>query len=145
MSRNSLDIMDDKCKIDEMIKKLIIPVILCGVLYLLFSSKGLELMQRQIDTYPNAKWAAEAQFKLGSLYFFSLRYNQSLSLYQLLMSKYPDYHGVDEALFRIAECYDELNDTETALVKYREFVALYPNHPWKPKATNTIARITILK
>ena len=145
MSRNSLDIIANKCKFDVMIKNFIIVGILCGILYLLFSSKGLELMQRQIDSYPKAKWAAGAQFKLASLCFFSSRYKQSLSLYQLLISKYPEYHGVDEALFRIAECYDNLNDTDTALAKYREFIALYPNHPWKPKATNTIARITILK
>lgn len=128
-----------------MFGKFFIVVIVVGILYLVFSNKGAEMMQRYIDSHPNEKWSPGAQFKLASWLFFTMRYKKSLTSYQILMSRYPNHHNVDEALFRTAECYENLNDIDIALAKYREFVYLYPNHPWATRANNKITEITLLK
>lgn len=127
-----------------MIKKLCVVVIL-GSIFFLVSNKGVDIIQKYIDSHQTAKWAPASQFKLAELCFFTMRYEKSLTLYETLRTRYPSHQNADEALFRIARCYENLNDIESALEKYKEFIYLYPNHQWKAKANNAITSITLLK
>lgn len=128
-----------------MITKFFVFGILVGMLYLVFSNKGVELMQTYIDSHQTEKWAPSAQFRLASWLFFTLQYKKSLASYQILISRYPNYRRAGEALFRIAECYENINEPDSALAKYREFVYLYPNHRWTTRANNKIIKITLIK
>lgn len=129
-----------------MIKKLfIVAGIVIGILYLVLSNKSADMIQKYIDSHQSAKWAPEAQFKLASVCFFTMRYKKSLTSYEILRARYPSHHGADEALFRIASCYENFDDTELAVAKYKEFIDLYPGHLWETKAYNHITNLTLLK
>jgi TolA-binding protein len=128
-----------------MIKRLIIVGVLVSILYLVFTKKGIEMAQEQIDSHQQAEWAPSAQFKLGSFCFFTLRYEEALVSFRILRTRYSGCQNAPEALFRIADCHDRLGDDEFALLKYKEFMRLYPNHRRAGRTRKRIADMTLLK
>ena len=128
-----------------MVKKLIIVGVLASILYLVFTDRGIEMAQEQIDSHQKAEWAPSAQFKLGAFCFFTLRYEKALVSFRILRTRYSGYRSAPEALFRIADCHDRLGDDDSALSKYKEFVRLYPNHKRAERTRKRIADMTLLR
>jgi TolA-binding protein len=126
-------------------KKLIVVAVLASILYLIFTDKGIEVAQEQIDSHQQTKWAPSAQFRLGSFCFFTMRYDEALVSYRILRTRHPRHPGAPEALFRIADCHDRMNEKESALSKYKEFLRLHPNHRRAGRAYKRVTDMTLLK
>ena len=66
----------------------------------------------------------------------------AVELLDRLLNKFPSYSKKADALFLQAFLYDtELKNIDSAKVKYKEFVRLYPDNPLTPSAIATVQQL----
>lgn len=86
--------------------------------------------------------AAEAQYRVGDIYFLQQSYRRAERAYQKALEKYPKEAGnYPNALFNKAEAHFVLAEYTESLKNYKGFFDSYPNHPFGGYALTRIGEI----
>jgi len=109
--------------------KKLIWIVLAAFIIFLFTPMAVSMFQGQITQHAKAKWAPMAQYQLGNLCFWTIRYGPALQCYNLLLDRYPGHpRKRATSMFRVAICHERLRQYEAAIRAYERLVAAYPNN-----------------
>lgn len=122
-------------------KKLFV-FLLAALLVFLLTPHSIRIFQQNISSKEKSSWAPTAQYQLGNLCFWTLRYSQSAECYGLLLDKYQEQPErmvsgrypiakpaqLATSMFRLAISYDRIRDYNAAIEVYDRFVGAYPSH-----------------
>lgn len=103
------------------------------------SAEGFE---KFLQTYPDSKYAASAQYWIGYAHFSQKNYKAAIASQQVLIQRYPDNHKVPDAMFNIANSQIQLADLDAARQTLRALLDKYPNSDAAPLARK---RLTVLE
>lgn len=92
-------------------------------------------------TYPNSKYADNAQYWLGEASYVSRDYNKSLKEFQQLIAQYPDSTKISGARLKIGYVYFELKNWPAAREALQEVIKLYPDTTVSKKANERLQRM----
>ncbi len=82
------------------------------------------------DANPTDTNGANYLFKAADFYRYAHKPQRSIDIYKKLYANYPDYQKRPYALFLQGFIFEnEMGKTDSAKVKYEQFIALYPTHP----------------
>ncbi|WP_026182503.1 tol-pal system protein YbgF [Leeia oryzae] len=79
-----------------------------------------------IKSYPNSKYAPNAQYWIGNAYTAQRDYKRAIIEQQKLISTWPDSGKVPDAMLNIATSQQELGDAAASRKTLEELVAKYP-------------------
>jgi TolA-binding protein len=122
-------------------KKLFV-FLLVALLVFLLTPHSIRIFQQHISSNERSSWAPAAQYQLGNLCFWTLKYSQSAECYGLLLNKYQKQPKrmvsggypvakpgqLAASMFRLAISYDRIRDYSSAIEAYDRFAAAYPAH-----------------
>lgn len=90
--------------------------------------------------YPESKQAKLYLFKSANNNVSLRNGIKAVMLFNSFMEKYPDDALVPECLFTIGYTYESiLNDQQSALMAYQDFLQLFPDHELADDARNSIS------
>ena len=92
-------------------------------------------------SYPNSKYADNAQYWLGEASYVSRDYNKALSEFQQLIAQYPDSSKNSGARLKIGYVYFELKNWSAAREALQEVIKLYPGTTVAKKAEERLQRM----
>ena len=109
-------------------------------------SKAIEIFKNIVFNYPTSRYVDKAQYYLAKSYKESHDYEDAILEYQFLISTFPTSEYAEIGYVELAECYlkkspDPRKDLENVhlAIKYAQnFLAKYPDSPYKEKAQNII-------
>ena len=78
------------------------------------------------ETYPNSKFAGNAQYWLGYARFSQRDYKAAMAAQQKMVKTYPDHAKVPDAMYNIANSQIQLSDIDDARQTLKSIVAKYP-------------------
>ena len=79
-----------------------------------------------IKSYPNSKYAPNAQYWIGNAYTAQRDYKRAIAEQQKLISNWPDSGKVPDAMLNIATSQQELGDSAASRKTLEELIAKYP-------------------
>ncbi len=94
-----------------------------------------------LKTYPDSRYAANAQYWLGEANYVSRDYKTALQEFQTILSKYPDSNKIQGAELKIGYTYYEMNDWAEARKALQQVKTRYPNTPVARKADERLQRM----
>lgn len=93
-----------------------------------------------LQKYPEDKKSKEYLFRAANNYVNLREGVKAVQYFNSYMDKYPDDPKVPECLFTIGLTYESvLNDTESAIAAYTDFLRLFPDHELADDARSSIA------
>jgi tol-pal system protein YbgF len=92
-------------------------------------------------SYPNSKYADNAQYWLAEAYYVSRDYKKALTAFQQLIAQYPDSSKNSGARLKIGYVYFELKNWSAARDALQQVITLYPGTTVAKKANERIQRI----
>jgi outer membrane protein assembly factor BamD len=109
-----------------------------------------EMYNALIASAPFAKFAPEAQFKLGQSLESARKYQEAIAAYQMILDRYPTSDYADDALYQIGyvqltEAMGRSQDLSAALDAkntFEEFLVEYPNSEKAAQARDNLDRMT---
>lgn len=107
--------------------------------------ESAEAFEKFLVSYPNGKYAPNAQYWLGYAYFSQKNYKAAMSNQQKLISLYPDHQKVPDAMYNIANSQIQLADVEGARKTLRALLEKYPQSETAPLAKKRLAALESLK
>jgi tol-pal system protein YbgF len=78
------------------------------------------------ETYPDSKFAGNAQYWLGYARFSQRDYKAAMTAQQKMIKLYPDHAKVPDAMYNIANSQLQLSDIDGARQTLKSLVAKYP-------------------
>ena len=75
-------------------------------------------------------WAPGVAVTCGRAMKLATSYTKAREVLQRTAQTFPQYPRQDRLLFLIGLCYEKENNDPLAMQCYRQFLAVYPNHPW---------------
>ena len=93
------------------------------------------------QTYPNSKYADNAQYWLGEANYVSRKYKEALEAFQQLIAQYPDSSKNPGARLKIGYVYYELQNWSAASEALQQVVKLYPDETVAKKANERLQRM----
>jgi outer membrane protein assembly factor BamD len=117
--------------------------------------KALGSFQKLLTTYPNTKYAEEAQkrivscqerlaqyqFYVGRFYYKQEAYPAAIQRFEQILAAYPNDPIVADALYYLALSYEEKGQAELAASRLQNLVVKYPNSPYQNKARQMLSRL----
>ncbi|MBI3611042.1 MAG: outer membrane protein assembly factor BamD [Nitrospirae bacterium] len=117
--------------------------------------KALESFQKLLTTYPNTKYADEAQkrigicrerlsqyqFYVGHFYYKQAAYPAAIRRFQQVLASYPNQPVVADSLYYLALSYAEQGKAEQAVTSLQDLIAKYPDSPYQTKARQLLTRL----
>ncbi len=94
-----------------------------------------------IKTYPNSKYADNAQYWLGEANYVSREYKKALADFERLIARFPDSTKIPGAKLKIGYVYFELKNWSAANEALQNVVKLYPDTTVAKKAKERLNRI----
>lgn len=94
-----------------------------------------------IKTYPDSKYADNAQYWLGEANYVSREYKKALSDFERLIAQFPDSTKIPGARLKIGYVYFELKNWSAAKDALQAVVKLYPDTTVAKKAKERLGRI----
>jgi tetratricopeptide (TPR) repeat protein len=90
--------------------------------------EALKVYQRLLRQYPKGEYAAEAQYKIGWIYYNEDKdFKKAVEAHEKLVQNYPDSRYAEQSRFMIGYIYaNDLRDFEKARAAYEDFLN---NHP----------------
>jgi outer membrane protein assembly factor BamD len=85
---------------------------------------------------------AEKEYKNGMLYYKMYDYRAARIYFQYVIDNYTDTKYAGNSLFKLSEIVFKERNYVEALEKFNQFINLYPNHEWVPKAEEYVEKIT---
>jgi outer membrane protein assembly factor BamD len=109
-----------------------------------------EMYNALIASAPFARFAPEAQFKLGQSLESARKYNEAIAAYQIILDRYPTSDYADDALYQIGyvqltEAMGRSQDLSAAIDAkntFEEFLMEYPNSEKAAQARDNLDRMT---
>jgi len=92
-------------------------------------------------SYPNSKYADNAQYWLGEASYVSRDYNKALAEFQQLIAQYPESSKNSGARLKIGYVYFELKNWSAAREALQEVIKLYPDTTVAKKAEERLQRM----
>jgi len=92
-------------------------------------------------TYPNSKYADNAQYWLGEANYVSRDYKKALSDFQQLIAQYPDSSKNSGARLKIGYIYFELKNWSAARDALQQVLTMYPDTTVAKKANERLQRM----
>jgi len=92
-------------------------------------------------SYPNSKYADNAQYWLGEANYVSRDYKRALSDFQQLIAQYPDSSKNPGARLKIGYVYFELKNWSAARDALQQVITLYPGSTVAKKAKERLQRM----
>ncbi len=92
-------------------------------------------------SYPNSKYADNAQYWLGEANYVSRDYKRALSNFQQLIAQYPDSSKNPGARLKIGYVYFELKNWSAAREALQQVITLYPDTTVAKKANERLQRM----
>lgn len=94
-----------------------------------------------ITTYPESRYAANAQYWLGEANYASRDYNAALEEFKKIRAQYPQSSKVQSAELKIGYTYYEMKDWASAKTALSQVIASYPDSKVARKANERLARM----
>jgi tol-pal system protein YbgF len=92
-------------------------------------------------SYPNSKYADNAQYWLGEASYVSRDYNKALAEFQQLIAQYPESSKNPGARLKIGYVYFELKNWSAAREALQQVITLYPDTSVAKKANERLQRM----
>jgi len=92
-------------------------------------------------SYPNSKYADNAQYWLGEANYVSRDYKRALSEFQQLIAQYPESSKNPGARLKIGYVYFELKNWSAARDALQQVITLYPDTTVAKKANERLQRM----
>lgn len=103
--------------------------------------ESAEAFDKFLETFPNSKYAPNAQYWLGYAYFSQKNYKAAIASQQKLLKQYPDHQKAPDAMYNIANSQIQQGDVDAAKASLRTLIEKYPLSDSAPLAKK---RLTIL-
>lgn len=94
-----------------------------------------------LSTYPDSKYAGNAQYWLGEANYVSREYKTALDEFEAVLTRYPGSAKVQGAALKIGYTYYEMKDWDSANEALQKVIANYPNTTFARKAEERQQRI----
>ena len=104
-------------------------------------SKSVSAFDSFLKSYPNSKYADNAQYWLGEANYVSRQYKTALDAFQTLIAKYPESKKIPGARLKIGYTYYELKNWSASKDALMQVVKLYPDTSVASKANDRLERI----
>jgi tol-pal system protein YbgF len=104
-------------------------------------SKSIAAFESFLKSYPDSKYADNAQYWLGEANYVSREYKKALDVFQTLIAKYPESTKIPGARLKIGYTYYELKNWSAAKDALMQVVKLYPDTTVASKANDRLERI----
>ena len=104
-------------------------------------SKSIAAFEGFLKSYPESKYADNAQYWLGEANYVSREYKTALDVFQTLIARYPDSTKIPGARLKIGYTYYELKNWSAANDALAQVVKLYPDTTVASKARDRLERI----
>jgi tol-pal system protein YbgF len=104
-------------------------------------SKSITAFESFLKSYPQSKYADNAQYWLGEANYVSREYKTALDVFQTLIAKYPESTKIPGARLKIGYTYYELKNWSAAKDALTQVVKLYPDTTVASKANDRLERI----
>jgi len=92
-------------------------------------------------SYPNSKYADNAQYWLGEANYVSRKYKKALQEFQQLIAQYPESSKNPGAYLKIGYVYFELKNWSAAKDALQKVITLYPDTTVAKKANDRLQRM----
>ena len=103
--------------------------------------KSIAAFEAFLSSYPQSKYADNAQYWLGEANYVSREYKKALDGFQTLIAKYPESSKIPGARLKIGYTYYELQNWSAAKEALTQAAKLYPDTTVAAKANERLARI----
>jgi tol-pal system protein YbgF len=104
-------------------------------------SKSITAFEGFLKSYPESKYADNAQYWLGEANYVSREYKTALDVFQTLIARYPESTKIPGARLKIGYTYYELKNWSAAKDALTQVVKLYPDTTVASKASDRLERI----
>lgn len=104
-------------------------------------SKSIAAFDSFLTSYPQSKYADNAQYWLGEANYVSRQYKTALDAFQTLIAKFPDSSKISGARLKIGYTYYELKNWAAAKDALMQVVKLYPDTTVASKANDRLERM----
>ena len=104
-------------------------------------SKSITAFGSFLKSYPESKYADNAQYWLGEANYVSRQYKTALDAFQTLIAKYPESKKIPGARLKIGYTYYELKNWSASKDALMQVVKLYPDTSVASKASDRLERI----
>jgi TolA-binding protein len=92
-----------------------------------FNNASMGCYQRRIDKYPDSQSSKDWQWRMGSIYYNSLRTEKAAESYERFYKKWPDEPRRPKAIQRHAEIFEELQLKREAIEIWKLLAREYPD------------------
>lgn len=103
--------------------------------------QSIEAFEAFKKSYPNSKYADNAQYWLGEANYVSREYKKALAEFQQLIAQYPDSTKNPGARLKIGYVYFELKNWSAAREALQQVIKLYPDTTVAKKANERLQRM----
>ena len=104
-------------------------------------TKSVSAFDSFLKSYPDSKYADNAQYWLGEANYVSRQYKTALDAFQTLIAKYPESKKIPGARLKIGYTYYELKNWSASKDALMQVVKLYPDSSVASKANDRLERI----
>ena len=103
--------------------------------------QSIESFEAFKKSYPNSKYADNAQYWLGEANYVSREYKKALTEFQQLIAQYPESTKNPGARLKIGYVYFELKNWSAAREALQQVIKLYPDTTVAKKANERLQRM----
>lgn len=108
-------------------------------------AQSAEAFEKFLSTYPDSKYAPNAQYWIGYAQFSQKNYKAAIAAQQKLLQRYPDHQKAPDAMYNIANSQIQLADIDGARQTLKNLVAKYPLSEAAPLAKKRLSALEALK
>ena len=92
---------------------------------------GKRLLEEALASFPNTKFAAQAEYLLANLAQETAKYDEAISSYTRILQHWPDSDYAPKAQFKLGLCYEKMDPPQwnEACEEYVKITYKYPNNP----------------
>ncbi len=103
--------------------------------------QSIQAFEKFKKSYPDSKYADNAQYWLGEASYVSRDYKRALTEFQRLVARYPESSKNSGARLKIGYVYFELKNWSAARDALQQVVTMYPNTTVAKKANDRLQRM----
>jgi tol-pal system protein YbgF len=104
-------------------------------------SKSITAFEGFLKSFPESKYADNAQYWLGEANYVSRQYKTALDAFQTLIAKYPESKKLSGAKLKIGYTYYELRNWSASKDALMQVIKQYPDTTVASKANDRLERI----
>jgi tol-pal system protein YbgF len=86
-------------------------------------------MQKYLTGYPNGKYAVNAHFWLGEIYYLQSKLKKSINEFQIVIDQYPKSSKVPDAMLKLGIIYSAEGDYSKSHREFQLIKQKFPNSP----------------